>query len=199
MKLSEIRATLREIHVSPVKSLGQNFLHDQNLARWIVNQAEVRPEDFVLEIGPGLGALTELTLAKGANVLAIEKDKRLAEYLRDKFRNRPIEIAHGDALDFDTRILYTRPKVILLGNLPYYISSQLLIKYLEYPSSIALWLLMLQKELAKRLVAQPGTSDYGALTLLLQFHHRIEYLRTVAANVFVPRPDVDSAIVRITE
>jgi 16S rRNA (adenine1518-N6/adenine1519-N6)-dimethyltransferase len=199
MKLSEITTTLREIRVSPVKSLGQNFLHDQNLARWIVDQAEIRPEDFVLEIGPGLGALTELTLAKGAQVLAIEKDKRLADYLGNKFRGEGFEVVHGDALDFDQRILYTKPKVKLLGNLPYYVSSQVLIKYLEYPSPISLWLLMLQKELAKRLVAQPGTSDYGALTLLLQFHHRLEYLRTVAANVFVPKPDVDSALVRITE
>ena len=199
MKLSEITATLREIRVSPVKSLGQNFLHDQNLARWIVDQAEITSEDFVVEIGPGLGALTEVSLEKGASVLAIEKDKRLAEYLREKFRNRTIEIVHGDALDFDTRSFYTRPKIKLLGNLPYYVSSQLLIKYLEYPSPISMWLLMLQKELAKRIVAQPGTSDYGALTLLLQFHHRIEYLRSVPASVFVPKPDVDSALVRITE
>ena len=198
MKLSEIRLTLREIGVSPVKSLGQNFLHDQNLARWIVNQAEISPENFVIEIGPGLGALTEFALAKGADVLAIEKDKRLVEYLRDKFRNRAVEILHGDALKFDARILYTRSKVKLLGNLPYYVASQLLIKFLEYPSPISLWLLMLQKELARRLVAQPGTDDYGALTLLLQLHHRIDYLRTVAANVFLPTPDVDSAVVRIT-
>jgi 16S rRNA (adenine1518-N6/adenine1519-N6)-dimethyltransferase len=199
MKLSEITTTLREIRVSPVKSLGQNFLHDHNLVRWIVDQAEIRPEDFVFEIGPGLGALTELTLARGAQVLAIEKDKRLADYLGNKFREEAFEVVHDDALDFDQRILYTKPKVKLLGNLPYYVSSQLLIKYLEYPSPMSLWLLMLQKELAKRLVAQPGTSDYGALTLLLQFHHRIEYLRTVVANVFVPKPDVDSALVRITE
>ncbi len=198
MKLSEITETLREIRVSPVKSLGQNFLHDQNLARWIIDQADIGAEDYVIEIGPGLGALTEMALAKGAHMLAIEKDKRLVEYLRDKFKDRAIEILHIDALDFDPRILYTHPKVKLLGNLPYYISSQLLIKFLEYPSPISLWLLMLQKELAKRLVAQPSTSDYGALTLQLQLHHRIEYLRTVAASVFVPKPDVDSALVRIT-
>src|SRR5215472_14300048 len=197
MKLSEIRLTLREIRVSPVKSLGQNFLHDQNLARWIVDQAEISPENFVIEIGPGLGALTEFALTKGANVLAIEKDKRLVEYLRDKFRNRAVEILHGDALEFDARILYTRPEVKLLGNLPYYVASQFLIKFLEYPSPISLWLLMLQKELARRLVAQPGTNDYGALTLLLQLHHRVECLRTVDANVFLPTPDVDSAVVRI--
>src|SRR2546421_1206291 len=197
MKLSEMAATLREIGVSPVKSLGQNFLHDRNLAQWIVDQADIVPEDFVVEIGPGLGALTELVLAKEARVLAIEKDKRLAEYLGNKFGGSALEIAHDDALEFDTSMLYAQPKVKLLGNLPYYISSQLLIKFLEYPSPIYLWLFMLQKELAKRLSAAPATRDYGALTLLVQLHHRVEYLRTVPASVFLPKPDVDSALVRI--
>ncbi|HEX4638017.1 MAG TPA: 16S rRNA (adenine(1518)-N(6)/adenine(1519)-N(6))-dimethyltransferase RsmA [Chthoniobacterales bacterium] len=198
MKLSEIFTTLRQIHVAPVKSLGQNFLHDQNLARWIVERAELERGDFVVEIGPGLGALTEIALKQRANVLAIEKDKRLADYVREKFSGKALEVLHGDALEFDTRILYTRAKVKLLGNLPYYIASQLLIKYLEFPSPISLWLLMLQKELAKRLTATPRTSDYAALTLTLQFYHRIEYLRSVDANVFLPKPDVDSALVRVT-
>ena len=197
MKLSEMAATLREIGVSPVKTLGQNFLHDRNLAKWIVDQADIHPEDFIVEIGPGLGALTELALTKGANVLAIEKDKRLVKFLDEKFRGGLLEIVHGDALEFDTRVFYTRPKVKLLGNLPYYISSQLLIKFLEYPSPISLWLFMLQKELARRLVAAPATSDYGALTLLVQLHYRVEYLRTVPASVFLPKPEVDSALVRI--
>jgi 16S rRNA (adenine1518-N6/adenine1519-N6)-dimethyltransferase len=198
MKLSEMAATLREVGVSPVKSLGQNFLHDRNLAKWIVDQAKISSEDFIVEIGPGLGALTELALAKDAPVLAIEKDKRLVEFLRDKFQGGALEIVHGDALEFDTRIFYTQPKVKLLGNLPYYISSQLLIKFLEYPSPISLWLFMLQKELARRLVAAPATSDYGALTLLVQFYYRVEYLRTVPASVFLPKPEVDSALVRVT-
>ena len=198
MKLSEMAATLREIGVSPVKTLGQNFLHDRNLAKWIVDQADIRPEDSIAEIGPGLGALTEIALAKGANVLAIEKDKRLVEFLRAKFQGAALEIVHGDALEFDTRIFYTQPKVKLLGNLPYYVSSQLLIKFLDYPSPISLWLFMLQKELARRLVASPATSDYGALTLLVQLHYRVEYLRTVPASVFLPKPDVDSALVRVT-
>lgn len=198
MKLSETIATLREIGVSPVKSLGQNFLHDRNLAKWIVDQADIGPEDFVVEIGPGLGALTELALEKGARVLAIEKDRRLVKFLQDKFQGPKLEIVHGDALEFDTRTLYTQAKVKFLGNLPYYISSQVLIKFLEHPSPISMWLLMLQKELAKRLVAAPATSDYGALTLLVQLHHRVEYLRTVPASVFVPKPEVDSALVRIT-
>lgn len=198
MKLSEMAATLREIGVSPVKSLGQNFLHDRNLAKWIVDQANIGPNDFVVEVGPGLGALTELALANAAGVLAIEKDKRLVKFLRDKFQRATLEIMHDDAIEFDTRTLYAQPKVKFLGNLPYYISSQLLMKFLEYPSPISLWLFMLQKELAKRLVAAPATSDYGALTLLVQFHHHVEYLRTVPASVFLPKPDVDSALVRIT-
>ena len=88
MKLSEIPALLREIGVSPVKSLGQNFLHDRNLARWIVDQANVTAGDYVVEIGPGLGALTEFALAKGARVLAIEKDKRLVQFLREQICER---------------------------------------------------------------------------------------------------------------
>src|SRR5436305_7634046 len=198
MKLSEIPALLREIGVSPVKSLGQNFLHDRNLARWIVDQAKIVTGDYVVEIGPGLGALTEFALEKGAQVLAIEKDKRLVEFLRKRFANQDFEIIHADALDFDVRSLYRHRRVKLIGNLPYYVSSQLLIKFLDYQTPISLWLFMLQRELAARLGAKERTSDYGALSLQIQLHYHVEYLRTVSANVFLPKPDVDSAIVRLT-
>lgn len=198
MKLSEIDATLREIRVSPVKTLGQNFLHDGNLARWIVEKAELTPEDYVVEIGPGLGALTQFILASGARVLAIEKDQRLADFLRKRFPSERCEILHADALDFDVRRLFAQPRVKLLGNLPYYIASQLLLKFTRYPSPISLSLFMLQKEMARRISASPGTSDYGALTLIIQLHYRVEYLRTVSASVFLPQPDVDSAFVRIS-
>ncbi|MEY2482895.1 MAG: rRNA (adenine1518-N6/adenine1519-N6)-dimethyltransferase [Verrucomicrobiota bacterium] len=197
MKLSEIDATLREIRVSPVKTLGQNFLHDRNLARWIVEKAALTPEDYVVEIGPGLGALTEFILASGARVLAIEKDQRLADFLRTRFTSDRFEILHADALDYDVRQLFAQPRVKVLGNLPYYISSQLLLKFTRHPSPIILWLFMLQKEMARRISAVPGTSDYGALTLIVQLRHRVEYLRTVPSSVFLPQPDVDSAFVRI--
>jgi 16S rRNA (adenine1518-N6/adenine1519-N6)-dimethyltransferase len=197
MKLSEIRTTLPEIRVSPVKTLGQNFLHDQNLARWIVNQAEITPGDFVVEIGPGLGALTELALKQGANVLAIEKDARLANFLRERLSHPRLEVRNMDALKFDPRVLFSRGRVKLLGNLPYNISSALLLKFLEYPSPISLWLFMLQKEMARRLSASPSTHDYGSLTLRVQLRHRVQYLRTIPATVFFPKPNVDSALVRI--
>ena len=198
MKLSEIDATLREIRVSPVKTLGQNFLHDGNLSRWIVERAELTPEDYVVEIGPGLGALTQFVLEAGARVLAIEKDQRLVDFLRKRFKTDRFEILHADALDYDVRRLFAKPHVKLLGNLPFYISSQLLLKFTKYPSPISLWLLMLQKELARRFSASPGASDYGALTLVVQLHYRVDYLRTVPASVFLPQPDVDSAFVRIS-
>jgi 16S rRNA (adenine1518-N6/adenine1519-N6)-dimethyltransferase len=197
MKLSEIDATLREIRVSPVKTLGQNFLHDSNLARWIVEKAALSPDDYVVEIGPGLGALTKFALDSGARVLAIEKDQRLADFLRKRFPSERFEILHADALNYDVRRLFAKPRAKVLGNLPYYISSQLLLKFTKYPSPISLWLFMLQKEMARRISASPGTSDYGALTLIMQLHYRVEYLRTVPASVFLPRPDVDSAFVRI--
>ena len=197
MKLSDIRAALREIPVSPVKTLGQNFLHDQNLARWIVDQAQISSEDYVVEIGPGLGALTEFTLEKGAHVLAIEKDARLANFLRTRLGHGQLEVINIDALKFDPRSLFARRRVKLLGNLPYNISSALLLKFLEQPNPISLWLLMLQKEMAMRLSASPSTHDYGALTLRAQLHHRVKYLRSVPATVFFPQPDVDSAVVRI--
>ena len=197
MKLSEIRSTLDKIGVWPTKALGQNFLHDQNLARWIVDQAQINAEDFVVEIGPGLGALTKFLLEKGAHVLAIEKDARLAKFLRSRFEDQRLEIVNTDALKFDSRILFAHRRVKLIGNLPYNISSPLLLKFLEHPSPICLCLLTLQKEMAMRLSASPCTHDYGALTLRVQLHHRVKYLRSVPATVFLPRPDVESAVVRI--
>jgi 16S rRNA (adenine1518-N6/adenine1519-N6)-dimethyltransferase len=197
MKLSDIRTTLQEIHVSPVKTLGQNFLHDQNLARWIVDQAQITSDDYVLEIGPGLGALTKLLLEKGARVLAIEKDTRLANFLRERLSHERLEVLNIDALKFDARTLFAHRRVKLLGNLPYNISSALLFKFLAHPSPISLWLFTLQKEMATRLSAKPSTHDYGALTLRIQLRHHVKYLRTVSATVFLPRPEVDSAVVQI--
>ena len=195
MKLSEIRATLKDIGVSPSRGLGQNFLHDQNLARWIVGQAQITPQDYVVEIGPGLGALTRFILEKGAHVLAIEKDARLANFLGARFAHEQIEILNVDALRFDPRALFAHHRVKLIGNLPYNISSPLLLRFLESPNPICLSLFTLQKEMAMRLSASPRTHDYGALTLGVQLHNSVKYHRSVPATVFFPQPDVDSAVV----
>ena len=198
MKLSEISRTLREIHVTPVKTLGQNFLHDQNLARWIVQQAELSATDFVVEIGPGLGALTEPALATGAQVLAIEKDARLADFLREKFSGSRLEIVHGDALEFDVRRLFPRGPVKLLGNLPYYAATPILLRFLGKTKPITSALLMLQMEVATRLSASPRSKAYGILSLVVQSQCRVEFLRAIPPSVFLPEPDVESALVRMT-
>ena len=198
MNLSQLRHALNEAHVRPVKTLGQNFLHDQNLARWIVDQAQIKPQDFVVEIGPGLGALTGEILRRGARLLALEKDQRLVNFLHENLRDSRFEIRHCDALQFDMRALFADRNVKLLGNLPYYIASPLLLRFTEFPSPISLALLMLQNEMARRLSATPRSSDYGALTLGVQLHHHVKYLRKVSRTVFFPEPEVASAIVRLT-
>ncbi len=196
MNLSQIRTALGHAGVRPAKKLGQSFLHDQNLARWIVQQANISANDFVVEIGAGLGALTGEILRSGARLLALEKDARLANLLRDKFSNPRFEIRHCDALEFDTRILFAERNVKVIGNLPYYIASQLLLRFIDFPSCICLALFMLQDEMARRLSAKPRTGDYGALTLRLQLHHHVEYLRKIPRTVFFPQPEIVSAIVR---
>src|SRR5947207_799652 len=198
MNLSQIRAALDDAGLRPTKRLGQNFLHDQNLARLIVDQAQIGPDDFVLEIGPGLGALTGEILKRGARLLALEKDSRLANFLGEKFCDPRFEIRDCDALDFDKRILFAERNVKVIGNLPYYIASQLLCRFVDFPNCISLALFMLQDEMARRLSAKPGSADYGALTLRLQLHHHVEYLRKIPRTVFIPRPEVASAIVRFT-
>ncbi len=197
MSLSYVRGALQEARVRPVKTLGQNFLHDQNLARWIVEQAAINATDFVVEIGPGLGALSGEILNRGARLLALEKDGRLVEFLREKFSGRNFDVRHCDALEFDTRSLFAERGVKLIGNLPYYVASQLLLRFIDYPSPISLAVLMLQDELARRLSAQPREADYGALTLRVQIHHRVRYLRKVPPTVFFPQPEIASAFVRI--
>src|SRR5438309_1629979 len=196
MNLSQIRVALHDAGVRPAKKLGQNFLHDQNLARWIVEQAQISRDEFVLEIGPGLGALTSEILKRGSRLLALEKDALLANFLRQKFRDPRFELHHGDALDFDRRMLFAERNVKLIGNLPYYIASQLLCRFVDFPNCISLALFMLQNEMARRLSAKPGSLDYGALTLRLQLHHQVEYLRKIRRTVFIPQPEVASAIVR---
>jgi 16S rRNA (adenine1518-N6/adenine1519-N6)-dimethyltransferase len=198
VNLSQIRTALAQAGVRPAKKLGQNFLHDKNLARWIVQQAQISAEDFVLEIGPGLGALSGEILQRGARLLGLEKDVRLVDFLRKKFSDSKCEIRHCDALDFETQILFAERNVKVIGNLPYYIASQLLLHFVDFPSRISLGLFTLQDEMARRLSAKPRTADYGALTLRLQLNHHVEYLRKIPRTVFVPQPEVASAVVRFT-
>lgn len=196
MNLSTIQASLREIGMKPTRSLGQNFLHDQNLAEWIVAQLALNKDEPWVELGPGLGALSEFALQRSSHGLLIEKDRRMVDFLNTRFPG--VEMIHGDATEFDVRGLFARGPTKVLGNLPYYVSSQILFQFTAEPSPVSLLVFTLQKELAERLSAKPCTKAYGALTLLIGRRWEVRYLRTLPGAVFFPAPQVESAVVALT-
>ena len=200
MKLSDIRTALAELQVTPSKTLGQNFLHDQNLARWIVAQLGALPGDHLLEIGPGLGALTGAALETGATLTVLEKDGRLAGHLRNRFTGEErLTVEHMDALDFDVRTLWSKRPVKVFGNLPYYISTPLLFHFTSPDAPVTKAVFLLQRELAERIAAAgPGTKDYGILSVVVGRRWRVQLLRGLPASVFLPEPKVDSALISLT-
>jgi len=196
MNRSTLQSTLAELGTRPTKSLGQNFLHDEEVARWIVGQLQLQPGDHLVEVGPGLGALTEFALPQCGPATLVEKDGRLAEFLKKRFSDRPgLEVLHLDALEFDVRRLFARGPAKVLGNLPYYVSSQVLLAFTAEPSPVGRMVFTLQKEMAERLSARPSTKDYGALTLIVGRRWRVEYVRTLPGSVFLPAPNVESGVV----
>jgi 16S rRNA (adenine1518-N6/adenine1519-N6)-dimethyltransferase len=199
VKLSEIHAALTELSLHPSKSLGQNFLADMNLARWIVEQLDLSAGDHLVEIGPGLGALTECAVPVCRSLTLIEKDARLAGRLERRFAgDARVKVLHGDALEYDVRQIFPQMPAKLLGNLPYYVTSSILFRYGDDPSPFSRMVLTIQREFAARLAAGPRTKDYGALTLLVQRRWEVKYLRTIPASVFMPRPKVESAAILLT-
>lgn len=198
MNLTEIRQQLAALDLRPGKSLGQNFLHDQNAAAWIVAQLGLSPEDHLVEIGPGLGALTGPALPLCGSATLIEKDRRLAGFLRERFGSERVEVLAGDALEFDPRELFPRAPVKLLSNLPYNISSPILFHFLDEPSPIGRAVFTTQREFAGRLAAGPRTKDYGGLSLIVQRRWRVKNVRTLPGDVFFPAPNVESAVLVLT-
>jgi 16S rRNA (adenine1518-N6/adenine1519-N6)-dimethyltransferase len=198
MKLSEIRETLDARGIQLTKSLGQNFLHDQNQLRRIVNAAELSANDSVLEIGPGLGPLTDLLLDSAGHVLAIEKDARLVEVLRSRLAaRRNLELHHGDALEVAKDRNRDWQNWKLVANLPYSVASPILVELAQNPRRPERLVVTLQLEVAKRLMARVGDADYGVLTLLLQLRYEPKEWFKIPRGCFFPEPDVDSACVAL--
>jgi len=202
MTLTEIRAALESRGLRPLKQFGQNFLHDQNLAAWLAARAleEIEPSGTVVEIGPGLGALTESLLATGRKVVALEKDRGLCAFLREHFaapmREGRLDLREGDALELLPR-LEVAPRVIC-GNLPYYISTPLLMECLALPQLPARLFFVMQKEVGQRLVAGPNNKTYGSLSVLVQAACEVSLVRTLPGSVFYPEPEVASVAIRLT-
>lgn len=196
MKLTEMREWLNREGIQLTKSLGQNFLHDGNQLRRIVDAAELSKSDKVLEIGPGLGPLTELLLEQAGEVLAIEKDARLVDVLRQRFQASPtLQLLHDDALAY----LRDKPRDWsqwkLVANLPYSVASPILVELACGPLAPQRLVATLQLEVARRLMAQSGDDDYGLLTLLVQLDFEPRHTFKIPAGCFFPQPDVDSACV----
>ncbi len=196
MKLNEMRELLTARDIQLTKSLGQNFLHDQNQLRRIVAAGELTQGDKVLEIGPGLGPLTELLLAQSGHVLAIEKDLRLVQVLRERFAAVPtLELLHGDAMDVVEDQTRDWREWKLVANLPYSVASPILVELAQNPRRPERMVATLQLEVARRLMAKVADEEYGLLTLLVQLRYRAKESFKIPRGCFFPEPDVDSACV----
>lgn len=183
----------------PRKRFGQNFLHDKMVIQRIVNSINPRQGDHIIEIGPGEGALTELVLDKIGAMDVVELDRDLIPLLKIRFVTQDgLKIHQADALKFDfSSLQQNEEKLRIIGNLPYNISTPLLFHLFEYSHCIQDMHFMLQKEVVDRIVAKPGDSAYGRLSVMLHYYCHAEYVFTVKPGAFRPAPKVNSAIVRL--
>lgn len=192
-------STLARIGVEPSKALGQNFLTDDNLARWMADTLRAEPGDTLVEIGPGAGAVTRHLAALGCPLILIEKDPRLAALQRELWAGRDdITVIEGDAMETDLRPFFKHGPLRVYGNLPYSAGTHILAHWLENPSPVTRAVFMLQKEVCDRIAAEPRTKDYGQLTVRVQSRWHAEILKIVGPQVFHPRPTVDSAVIALT-
>lgn len=202
--IKTIKQKLTERSFAPRKSLGQNFLTDENILKKIVNAGNLEQDDLVLEVGPGLGALTEKLLASAGRVVAIEYDRGLFAILSESFaKSENLVLLNQDILETDLLTVFKaysskQYHYKVLANLPYYITTPVIFKLIESGLPWELMVFLVQKEVAERLIAKAGTRDYGALTVMLNFFGKVEKVGMVPKTVFYPSPQVDSAIVRIT-
>lgn len=200
-KPSELREFLDSLQIHPKKGLSQNFLIDGNIIRKIAAAAEAAPGDVVLEVGPGPGSLTECLLDTGATVIAVEKDTILAKALeRFKSPERHLEVFCDDILEFPleealTPFLKDGRKAKAIANLPYNITTPILVQLVTKEKYFSSLVLMVQDEVARRFVAEPGTNDYSSLTVFLNFFSKPRYAFQVSKHCFYPVPSVQSAVV----
>ena len=187
------------------KSLGQNFLIDTNILKKIVSFADLTEDSGAIEIGPGIGALTEQLARTSKKVVAFEIDQRLLPILKDTLSPYPnVNIIHNDVLEADVAEVITEEfaeitDVMVVANLPYYVTTPIIMKLLEEHLPIRGIVCMLQKEVADRISARPGTKDYGSLSIAVQYYTEAETVMIVPKTVFVPQPNVDSAVIRLTK
>ncbi|MDD6572785.1 MAG: 16S rRNA (adenine(1518)-N(6)/adenine(1519)-N(6))-dimethyltransferase RsmA [Thermoflexaceae bacterium] len=185
------------------KKFGQNFLIDSNVVEKIVRKADVTKEDFVLEIGPGIGTMTQILCENAREVAAVEIDKNLIPILRDTLSEyNNVTVINEDILKVDINALAREKNqgkpIKVVANLPYYITTPIIMGLFESHVPIDSITIMVQKEVADRMQVGPGTKDYGALSLAVQYYAQPEIILNVPASCFMPRPNVDSAVIKLT-
>ncbi len=194
-----LRRQLQDLKIRPRKKLGQHFVVNAKILEWIIESASLGAEDIVVEIGAGLGSLTVPLAERAKKVYAVELDPRLANALKDRSAiNDRIEVIQGDALQVDFTPWYDQwqRKMKVVANLPYEISSPMIFRFFEERKCFSLLVLMLQLEVARRVVARPGTKDYGPLSVWSQLYTRAEIVLSVNPRAFYPAPRVNSAVVK---
>lgn len=197
MKNKDVKVFLEKNNFVPSKKMGQNFLINENVQKSIVTASNINNDDCVLEIGPGLGAITKHLLATTKNVAAIELDKRLYDFLSKKYPN--LKLVNDDILKFDVTAFLNQinfKNVKVVANLPYSISSKIILKLIKEPNIQQINILV-QKEMAERLVAKVNTKDYNAFTVLVSMYANVSHKLRVSKNEFNPIPKVDSSFITI--
>ena len=196
MELKEIKNWLKKYNIRPSRRLGQNFLIDEKVLRKIIEAAELSKDDIVLEVGPGIGNLTAELAKRVKKVIAIEKDKKMVEILRETLKNfTNIEIIEGDILKINLKPYTSKPYKVV-ANIPYYLTSPLIRKFLETENQPKEMVLMVQKEVAQRICARPP--KMSLLAVSVQFYAKPEIISLVSKKSFWPSPKVDSAIIKIS-
>jgi 16S rRNA (adenine1518-N6/adenine1519-N6)-dimethyltransferase len=195
-----IRKELATYGLVPKKKWGQHFLIDRNILNKVIRTAQVEKKDLVLEIGPGLGEMTLALARQARKVIAVEIDPKLVEILKKKAVDYPnVEVLKGDILKIDFNQLFDREggRIKVVANLPYQISAPLLFRFIESKEVFSTLTLMLQKEVAERMVATPGTKEYGPLSIFVQLFSNVSICFYIKPSTFSPPPKVDSAVVNI--
>jgi len=197
---TELHLLLNRLGKKPKRGLSQNFLVDGNILNKIINYANIQPNDLVLEIGSGPGALTQVLLQKGARVIAIEKDPLFATALNQlQTDDHRLQVISEDFLKINLqKFLENIPSLKVVANIPYNITTPIILSLITHYPKISLITLMVQKEVATRFIAQPGCGDYSSLTLLLQYYADISFGFNVEPTCFYPSPSIRSAVVQFT-
>jgi dimethyladenosine transferase len=196
---TQLKAVFAEYNFTPLKRFGENYLIDGNLKDMIIAEAHIGPSDTILEIGPGMGALTMDLAARAGAVYAVEKDKKAYKILKDMVKdNLPkLKLFNEDILDYDLGKVFTGNKIKVVGNLPYYITTPIIEYIIENRNIVQSALILMQKEVAMRLLAAPGEKDRSSISCFVQYYTKPEYLHTMNQNSFYPVPDVDSSLMRL--